>query len=1024
MIARCTVFFLLIVGALQAQTTSGQDTIIHDGAIWKYLDDGSNQGTAWFQPNFPDSLWSLGAAELGYGDGDESTLISYGSSSSNKHITSYFRKTFNVDTPSKYNNFSIDIIRDDGAVVYLNGTKVWQDNMPTTFNYLTTSNIGIGGNDESQWISAVIGDSLIDTVNVIAVEIHQASASSSDLSFDLRLIGGVNDAPNADSMTVSVVKNSSVDFYLSATDDDGDEISYTVGNANNGTTSIYGSIVTYEPQVNFNGSETFTYTASDGALQTTGYITVSVVDSILEDTLLVNTQKDVLKYFWEHTHPVSRLTKERIHADNLNLHKNMVTSGGSGFGFLNVLMAIENDFIERDTGIAHLETALAFLETADRFHGAWAHWMNGNTGDAWAFSTQDDGGDLVETAFLVEGLICIREYFKNGTPREQQLAALADTLWKGVEWDWYTQGEDELYWHWSPNYGWAINLKISGYNEALITYILAASSPTYTIDADVYHEGWAAVGPYFPDGWIETTAQKFGLPIYLKHGGANGSVGPMFLSHYSNLVLDPRGLKDNYADNYFDVVKNHTSIIYQHCTTNPNNYEGYGHDVWGLTASYSYDTTKTSLTGYHVHQIDDDLGVITPTAALSSLPYTPQKSIQVLRYLYERSNGDYLSLAGPMDAFSIHHLWKTDRHLAIDQGTIGPMIENHKTQFFWNLFMNAPDIRAGLLKLGFTSSTHNLYAPDSTSSYDSIVACGSYTWINGVTYTSSTSTPVDTLISSTGQDSIVILNLTINSPTSGTETVAACGSYLWNGTTYTTTGTYTSTLTGANGCDSVATLNLTINSPTSGTETVAACGSYTWIDGLTYTASNNTATYTLTNVSGCDSLVTLDLTIESIDSTVTLSGHTIYAISGYDSYQWYECTANGFVSMNNETNDSINITANGDYAVVINNSNCSDTSVCVTVNNIGFEENNQVLFKLFPNPTEGMVQVERGNSASPISTYQLQIVDSQGKIIQKSNVNFQDGFIVINLEDYPAGVYQLSLINEHEVFHDQVSIVK
>ena len=171
-------------------------------------------------------------------------------------------------------------------------------------------------------------------------------------------------------------------------------------------------------------------------------------------------------------------------------------------------------------------------------------------------------------------------------------------------------------------------------------------------------------------------------------------------------------------------------------------------------------------------------------------------------------------------------------------------------------------------------------------------------------------------------------------------------------------------------------------------------------------------------------MVSLNLTIDSIDTTVTLSGLTIYALPGYDSYQWYECTANGFVSMNNETNDSIKITANGDYAVVINNSNCTDTSVCVTVNNIGFEENNQVLFKLFPNPTEGMVQVERGNSASPISTYQMEIVDSQGKMIKKSNVNFQDGFIVINLEDYPAGIYQLTLINQYEVFHDQVSLVK
>jgi Zn-dependent metalloprotease len=319
-------------------------------------------------------------------------------------------------------------------------------------------------------------------------------------------------------------------------------------------------------------------------------------------------------------------------------------------------------------------------------------------------------------------------------------------------------------------------------------------------------------------------------------------------------------------------------------------------------------------------------------------------------------------------------------------------------------------------------ATLNLTINSPTSGSETVAACSSYLW-NGTTYTT-TGTYTTTLTGANGCDSVATLNLTINSPTSGSETVAACSSYLWNGTTYTTSGTYTATLTGANGCDSVATLNLTINSPTSGTDVITACDSFTWIDGNTYTASNSNSTYTLINAAGCDSVVTLNLTIGSIDTTVTLSGLNIYALPGYDSYQWYECTANGFVSMNNETNDSINITANGDYAVVINNSNCTDTSVCVTVNNIGFEENNQVLFKLFPNPTEGMVQVERGNSASPISTYQLQIVDSQGKMIQKSNVNFQDGFIVINLEDYPAGIYQLTLINQYEVFHDQVSIVK
>ena len=321
--------------------------------------------------------------------------------------------------------------------------------------------------------------------------------------------------------------------------------------------------------------------------------------------------------------------------------------------------------------------------------------------------------------------------------------------------------------------------------------------------------------------------------------------------------------------------------------------------------------------------------------------------------------------------------------------------------------------------------TLDLTINSSNTGTDVITACDSYTWIDGNTYTASNNTATYTLTNVNGCDSVVTLNLTINSSNTGIDVITACDSYTWiDGNTYTASNnTATHTLTNVNGCDSVVTLDLTINSSNTGTDVITACDSYTWIDGNTYTASNNTATYTLTNASGCDSVVTLDLTIESIDATVTLSGLTIYALSGYDAYQWYECTANGLVVLNNETNDSIVITANGDYAVVINNNNCSDTSDCMTINNVGFRENNKGSFRLFPNPTQGVVKIERNNSASPIGIYQLQLVDSHGKMIQNSQVNFQDGFIVINLDNYPAGVYQLTLMNQHEVFHEKVSIV-
>ncbi len=430
-------------------------------------------------------------------------------------------------------------------------------------------------------------------------------------------------------------------------------------------------------------------------LLSTNITFAQLTDSELMDTL----QKDVFKYFWDYTHPTSKLSRERIHENDLSFDENTIAIGGSGFGFLNIILGIENGFITQSEGVNHLNTALDFLGNADRFHGAWSHWINGNTGEVIPFSNFDDGGDLVETALLCQSLICIREYFKNGNTQEQILAQKADVLWKGVEWNWYTKGENVLYWHWSPNYNWQMNFPIRGYNEALITYLLAASSPDHPISTDVYHEGWAR------DGNIVSSSSQYNIPTVFNHNGAQGTVGPLFWAHYSYLTLDPRGLSDSYA-NYWDVVKNHTEIIYEHCVQNPNQFNGYSDSCWGLTASYSRNANGS--TGYAAHQPNNDKGVITPTAALSSIAYTPSESIDFLRYLYEDTQGEYIGLLGPLDAFSPHYSWKTERYLAIDQGTIGPMLENYKTQLFWNLFMNAPEIKQGLLNLGFVSSEHDL----------------------------------------------------------------------------------------------------------------------------------------------------------------------------------------------------------------------------------------------------------------------------------------------------------------------------
>ena len=414
--------------------------------------------------------------------------------------------------------------------------------------------------------------------------------------------------------------------------------------------------------------------------------------------ILEMTQKGVTKYFWDYAEVNSKLARERYHTDSPGTDASTVTTGGSGFGLMTILVGIKNGYIPRAEAVSRLTTSLNFLQSANRFHGAWSHWINGNNGNVIPFGQKDNGGDLVETAFLVQGLICVREYFKTSTIAEEMaLSQKADALWKGVEWNWYTQGQNVLYWHWSPNYDFQMNLKIQGYDETLLTYVLASASPSYSIDKDVYQQGWAR------NGSIKNAGSQYGIPLVVNHNGANGTVGPMFFSHYSFLGLDPRGLTDEYV-NYGDVTANHAKIMYQYCVTNPKGWTGYSTKNWGLTASYSRNADGT--TGYSAHQPNNDLGVISPTAAISSIPYTPAESMNYLRFLYNENYSKYIGVAGPYDAYSIQYNWLTPRYLAIDQGPISPMIENYKSAFLWNLFMNAPDVKQGLIKLGFHSSQH------------------------------------------------------------------------------------------------------------------------------------------------------------------------------------------------------------------------------------------------------------------------------------------------------------------------------
>ncbi len=406
-----------------------------------------------------------------------------------------------------------------------------------------------------------------------------------------------------------------------------------------------------------------------------------------------DVQRTTFQYFWDGAEPNSGLARERFHVDNIypQNDKHVVTSGGGGFGVMAILVGIERGFITKQKGIERFEKILTFLETADRFHGAWPHWWNGETGKVMPFSKRDDGGDLVETSFMIQGLLTVRQYFKDGDAREKSIASRIDKLWKEVDFNWYRNGKNVLYWHWSPNFGWEMNFPVTGYNECLIMYILAASSPTHGVPAEVYHEGWARSGN------IKDTITTYGHTLTLEHNEAPKYGGPLFWAHYSFLGLDPRGLKDRYAD-YWENNINHTLINRAWCIENPLNYKGYGPQNWGLTSSYS-------MRGYAGHAPGEkrDLGVIAPTAALSSMPYTPQQSMAAMKHWYTNMKDSLYGPYGFYDAFSETANWFPKRYLAIDQGPIVVMMENYRSGLLWNLFMSSPEIQEGLKKLGFES---------------------------------------------------------------------------------------------------------------------------------------------------------------------------------------------------------------------------------------------------------------------------------------------------------------------------------
>jgi hypothetical protein len=403
-----------------------------------------------------------------------------------------------------------------------------------------------------------------------------------------------------------------------------------------------------------------------------------------DDALLDAVQRQTFRYFWDGADAASGMALDR-RTDGHD-PDGKVAVGGTGFGVMALIVAVQRGWVTRDAALSRLRQIVDTLLRADRYHGTYAHFIDGTSGKTIPMTPKDDAADLVETSFLMMGLLCVRQYFNEDTEPVRRLRADINRLWHDVEWPWFTQGgRDVLYWHWSPHNGWAMNHEIHGWNECLITYLLAVASPRHAIAPAVYHRGFAS-GNGFRNG---QSYHGIELPLGMPYGG------PLFFAHYSFCGLDPRGLVDRYAD-YGDLNRRHVQINRAHCIANPRGFKGYGESCWGLTASDDPD-------GYLAHAPDIDNGTITPTAALASLPYAPAEVMQVLRHFLRVHGRRIWREYGFVDAFCEQRGWVAETFLAIDQGPIVVMMENHRTGLLWELFMAVPEVQAGLLALGFRS---------------------------------------------------------------------------------------------------------------------------------------------------------------------------------------------------------------------------------------------------------------------------------------------------------------------------------
>jgi len=422
------------------------------------------------------------------------------------------------------------------------------------------------------------------------------------------------------------------------------------------------------------------------------------VQTPLLDPFFDDLEKRTFSFFWDSANPANGLIPDRYPGPSWS------SIAGVGFALTAYPIGVERGYVTRDAARDRALATLRFFAAETEKHGFFYHFLDMKDGERRNHSEVS----TVDTALLLAGVLMCESYFDGKDAREREIRRLAEKIYRRVDWTWAEPFSAGLVMGWTPESGF-IHATWDGYDEAMLVYILALGSPTH------------AVNPAAWKAWTSTYDKHWGT----QYGETDLSFGPLFGHQYSHVWVDFRAIQDAYMRSrgldYFENSRRATYVQQRYAIENPMHWQGYGPNIWGLTAcegpgrgSQIYDGQPRRFYGYAARGVGldgslDD-GTIAPTAAIGSLPFAPEIVIPATLEMYKRYGGSIYSTYGFRDSFNPSYQrgaqasksgWVDEHYLAIDQGPILAMIENYRSELVWRIMRHNDYIRRGLERAGF-----------------------------------------------------------------------------------------------------------------------------------------------------------------------------------------------------------------------------------------------------------------------------------------------------------------------------------